>query len=238
MANFRGPVVSNANLLFYYDAANFLSYNQTSATWNDLSGLNNNSTLSGTGFSTNFQGAITMLGAGTITLSNNASISAAFANSSFTIILTVNSKSDASPRSSCPMYIQAANPVAGSLTQGWAVGEGQNTTFLNIECCDGVNYNTAQINHGVAATTIYHRAFVVDRTNGTTTNYFVNGSLVGIASSSAVTGALFSSGSFVFGNTAGWRFLGDIYFIQAYSRALSTAEVQQNFLAYRSRFSI
>jgi hypothetical protein len=239
MAYFLGPVSVTSNLLYYYDAANQFSYPQSGSTWRDLSGLSNNATLSGTGFSTDFQGAITMpAGSETIVLNDNTSISAAFPSSSFTIIIAVRAKDQASPRSALPMWIQASNPVAAAINKGWQVGEGASLSAINVEVSDGVNYSTIALSHGVAQTTTYHRAFVVDRTNGCTTNYFVNGVLVGIASTSAVTGTIYTSGGFTFGNTAGWRFVGDIYMIQVYSRALSTSEVQQNFAAVRSRLGI
>ena len=73
---------------------------------------------------------------------------------------------------------------------------------------------------------------------GTETRLYLNGVLKKTGSSSSTIGS--TSATFRVGaNTSGTEdFLGDIFVVKAYSRALTAAEVKQNFNHYKTRFSI
>ncbi len=88
---------------------------------------------------------------------------------------------------------------------------------------------------------------LVGRYNGATQDFFVNGNF--FSRRQSVTGAMRSGdgnrpirfgqqGNFTGTASAGGPFQGNISNIQMYNRALSDAEIQQNFNALRGRYGI
>jgi len=127
---------------------------------------------------------------------------------------------------------------------GWSAGHTTSNTSMEIRCGDGTNFQVGYINHTVQQSTVYHRTFVIDRTNGAKTSYYVNGVLQGSLDFTNITGPIYNgTGSdfvngFVFGYVWCWRFIGGVYNIMVHNRALSANEVQQNYNAQRGRFGI
>lgn len=222
-------------LVLYLDAANIKSYPGSGSNWYDLSTFNNTATLSGGTYNTNGMGAINFsLGTETLTIANSSSLSSMFALNSFTISTIIKSTDATYPRSRHPLWVQSTNPNAS--TTGFTTGEGASTTSITIELSDGTNYVTQSVANTIAESTVYFRSFVVNR--GSTIDYYINSTLINSVNISTVTGSIYSSGGIQFGNVQGWRFIGDIYNINAYNRALTPAEISQNFNALRGRYGI
>lgn len=231
----HGTSIVRSGLVLHLDAANPKSYSGSGTAWNDLSGNGNNATLSGTSYNTNGKGAINCsAGSETIVVANSTSLQSAFSTESYTISTIVKSTDVVYPRSRHPLWIENAAPT--TTTKGFTVGEGATSTSITIELSDGTNYVTQSLSSTIAESTTYFRSFVVNR--GSTITYYINSVLVGSVNISTVTGSTYSSGGLQFGNVQGWRFIGDVYNISAYNRALTALEIQQNFEALRGRYNI
>ena len=234
----HSPSLVMNGLVLCLDAGNRKSYPGSGTTWTDLSGGGNNGTLSGT-FSNNSNnlGAVKFdAGDELLTVSNSSILSTTFSSNSFTIFTAVRSDNVVYPRSRHPLYVNQ-NPTS-SADKGWSVGHGAASSSMEFRICDGTNLVNGFLSHSVVESTIYHRAFVVDRTVGANMKYYVNSNYIGQVDAPSVAGSIYTSGGLVLGDVWGWRYMGNIYFIQVYNRALTAQEIQQNFNALKGRFSI
>jgi hypothetical protein len=172
----------------------------------------------------------------------STNIQSYFSNNSFTITVIVKSDNVVYTRSRCPIYVNST--VTNNNQKGWSAGHGASSSSMQIRVCDGANFSTTDISHVVSESTIYLRTFTVDRTNGVLTKYYVNGSYIGQHNATNVTGSIYDGidtdfvTGFVFGYVWGWRFIGGIYNIMVYNRALSAQEVLQNYNAQKGRYGL
>ena len=238
MAVGYNPRIVTDGLVLALDAGSTKSYPGSGSTWYDRSGNGNNGTLSGTySNNSNNLGAVKFdAGSEVLSVSDSSILSTTFSNNSFTIFTTVRSDDVVYPRSRHPLYVNQ-NPTS-STTKGWSVGHGATSSSMEFRICDGTNLVNGFLSHSVVQSTIYHRAFVVDRTEGANMKYYVNSIYIGQVDASSVTGSIYTSGGLVLGNVWGWRYIGNIYNVSVYNRALSAAEVKQNFNTTRGRFGI
>jgi hypothetical protein len=218
--NYFGGIVTNG-LVLDLDAAKVASYPGTGTAWNDISGNNNNGTLTnGPTFSgIGKQASIVFDGvddyvstpvARNATTNEDYTISAVFKITSFT--------------SSDMRFLGAINGSTSQLTVGW-----DNTT-LRLWLQDSWN----DTSFTSSTNTVYNLAMVH---GGTTTDVYVNGIF-----NSTITNKTSYFNNLGLGNnfilTYGTYFNGNIYTTQVYNRALSVAEVLQNFNALRGRYGI
>jgi hypothetical protein len=226
-----GAPIVTSGLTVYLDAGNAASYSGTGTTWTDLSGNGNNGTLvNGVGYSSANGGLLVFDGANDyVSLTNTIQ----FDNSDFTI--TGWFKADASQSNAYANVWQSGYANSGPLIDanidnGLLVCDVRGPAAIDNLVATSFSVNTAQWFN-----------FALVRT-GSTVSLYVNGSL---ASS--------ISGSFSFdvdspgvvpvignglGNTNNRFFKGSIPVIGAYSRALTAAEITQNFNALRARFGL
>lgn len=244
---YKGPIVTSG-LTIMLDAGNVISYSGTGTTWKDLTTNGNNmSMVNGMVYNQTNGGELYMDGGDEyLQIPPSTNLDNLFSANSFTITVIAKSDNVVYPRSRCPIYVNGTvtNYSSGGPRTGWSAGHGASTTSMEIRCGDGTNFNSGYISHTVQESTVYHRTFVIDRTNGVKTSYYVNGVLQGSLDFTNITGSIYTgTGSdfvdgFVFGYVWGWRFIGGVYNIMVHNRALSANEVQQNFNAQRGRFGI
>ena len=79
---------------------------------------------------------------------------------------------------------------------------------------------------------------MVTQREGTVTRVYLNGVLAKTGSSSSTIGS--SSAAFRIGSNTSQTedFQGNIYVVKAYDRALTLAEIKQNYNAYKNRFNL
>jgi len=243
-ANFEYPNIVMDGLVLNADAGFVGSYPTTGITWYDLSGNNNNGLLAnGLTYNSGYSGSVYMDGGDEyIQFAPSSNLQSYFSNNSFTVVVAVKSDNVVYPRSRCPIYVNST--VTSGTQKGWSAGHGSSTTSIEIRVCDGTNISNGFISHNVAESTVYLRTFTVDRTNGTLTKYYVNGSYIGQHNATNVTGSIYDGISsefvngFVFGYVWGWRFIGSIYNIMVYNKVLTQAEITQNYNAQKGRFGL
>ena len=235
------PIVTTG-LVVYLDAAEFLSYPRTGTVWKDLSGNGNNATLvNGPTFSTDGGGSLVFDGTDdSLSIANSTSLQNTFSTGSFSITSTSKTNNLTYPKSSFPFWLETY-----VLNAGWAIanrglssGDGSNETSFTIEVNNGGTYYANNVPHTVSLSVPYVRTFVFDRSNGFTFRYYVNGVLLGEVGSASITGSIYTSGGFSFGNMWGWMFSGTLYNLLINAKALSSAEALQNYHALRHKVGL
>lgn len=219
---------------------------QIGGTWFNLAANSSNASLVSipvVGFNPKNGGAIRLAGnalSSVINFTPPASLQSAFSTGNFTICITNETTDLTNPGSQLTFNISGGNTPRAS-RRGWAIGEGDSSNLIQVQQSDGTAAYQVQ---NFAATQnlnqIYHKTFVVNRAVGSATSVYLNGTLVGTASSSLLTGSFYTPGSendSQFGNVAGWKMNGNIYNVLIYNRALTDAEVKQNYNYFGTRFT-
>jgi hypothetical protein len=228
MALSHSPSIVTSGLVLCLDAANSKSYPGTGTTWTDLSGNGNNGTNSNMTYSSNNEGIFDF-------------------NDTSSVSLIPNSAS--------------LNPTTGLTIESWVNFDGNTNDFIFEK--GNVNTQFSLFSHSIDIVfRTYHSGdgsfhtqspskasvgvvngqwhHIVGSWDGSTKRIYVDGVLRNSVSKSGnlvtrTTGA--AVGRFG-GTTTGYYFGGYIPKVSLYSRGLTADEIQQNFNALRSRFSI
>ena len=234
MALGHGPTVVTNGLVLALDAADRNSYPGSGTAWTDLSGRGNNGTLTnGPTYSSANGGSIVFDGVDDyISIPNSSSINPN--TGSFSIVVWVNSDPSiagdgwdlwAAKRvsGSNGYYIGVNNPSGAKFVLGNDASSRTDTGFVTY------TYNTWTMFTGV-----------LDRAANTQTiiknNNVESSSVTPSGGNYYNTGVLSIGGDF--GNASQFYVNGKIPIVQIYNKALSAAEIQQNFNAIRGRFGI
>ena len=225
MAFFRGPNVVTDGLVLALDAANTKSYTSGSTTWNDLSGNNNNGTLTnGPTYSPTNGGSIVFDGVNdyvnistTPNLTNPLTV-CAFVNTSF---ITGSNQI---------IYGPSAN---GS--DNW-LSVNNNKVQLNATQTSDVNNFSITGTTTIEANKWYYITGIV---NNNITSVYINGVFEVSSSIQAFTAGGWNSTARIGQRATGqFPFNGSIAYVHGYSRALSATEIAQNYNAIKSRFNL
>jgi hypothetical protein len=239
MGVFAGPDVSESGLVLALDAGNLKSYPGSGTTWTDLSGNGNTGTL---------------VNGPTFNLNNGGSLSFSHTNSQSTIFA---SSSSLQFLNRLPYTLEAwvyptRNPGASNWTgifdrEDTSIGsrDGYNIYFLGSATTD-TTFSTERfvggsaslvsvgVNSSLSVNTWQH---IVATYDGTTLTLYRNGSSAGTPAAS--TGNITNtSKTLTIGVRGGQFFDGRISNVKIYNRALTAAEISQNFNANRSRYGI
>jgi hypothetical protein len=222
-------IVTNG-LVLNLDASNPLSYPGSGTTWTDLSGNGNNGTLlNGVGYNSNNGGSLVFDGVNDYVSCGNPS-SLNFGTGNFTLSFVT--------------YTTAYGFQGGSY-----VGKGNGTTigFDFRDYSFFVHGTLGLIAQGPFSATLnvwQIHTIVYDSSSSPYVKFYRNGTYTGASTSnipanisSITTSEPFRIGLSVAGGPSRY-FNGIIPSVQAYNRALSESEVQQNFNALRGRFGI
>lgn len=206
-------IVSSGSVLFL-DASNTLSYPGTGNTWSSLSVTTNSGSLSSTTFEGSSGGGI-VLGS----ISTNVNITP---NNS---TMAVWFKWNGTNQTSAILYLGNTGATGLGLTiNNGSGGSGNIVTILY----GGITWNPAGLSTATLTSGVYTH-LVVTR-DGTTTRFYQNGASLG---SSTVT----PNSSTTPLNLAGAPG-GTISNLQIYNRALTAAEVYQNYIVQKSQFGL
>jgi hypothetical protein len=219
------PKIITNGLVLHLDAAQKRSYPGTGTVWTDLSGNGNNGTLTnGPTFDSGNGGSIVFDGTND---SVNIVQSNALNVNTFTWSAWVNA---AYSLNRCFFFI--GNAVGQSITP-YKIFIG---TLGSAPAALRINYNGTAINLGGLTNNLTYNLTITY--NGSVTSMYVNGSSIGTSTSK--TGNLNSATYAYVGSTAQSLefFSGKIFTTLFYNRALSDAEVLQNYNATKSRFGL
>ena len=236
--NVRPNIVTNG-LVLNLDAANTKSYPRSGTSWRDLSGLNNNGTLtngpifnSANGGSIVFDGVDDYIGLGTpssLNILSNITINSWVKVTSFPTVNNVSTIYEKGyDNTNDQTYLRFANS-AGSIFLDVGTYKGSNNT----------NYRTVYtVGSTISLESWYN---IVGQHDGANWNLYLNGSLISQTLESQ--GPLVSTSPISIGaayiSTGYARFLnGKIAIVQVYNRALSAQQVLQNYNATKTRFGL
>jgi hypothetical protein len=226
MSVYDGPKISTNGLVLALDAGNRLSYVSGSTLWNDISNNNNNGTLTnGPTFNATNGGSIVFDGVDDYVALPNGLLSG-------TGDFTIN------------QWIKADSNEHGGTTFGnYPSGNLQlffGFNFIGMWLSNSSTYlGTSPWNTTLPEFTT-QPVMITALRSGSTTYFYINGSLKKTGSSSSSIGT--SSNIFRIGdntnNVGSEQFKGSVFSTQVYNRALSAQEVLQNFNTQKSRFGL
>jgi hypothetical protein len=206
------PSIITQNLSLCLDAANSKSYPGSGTIWTDLSGNGNNGTLvNGVGYTSDNLGSLVFDGV-------NDYVTSSF---TFTAGQAVTISGWLYSTASTSAYRNFVDTLSTRPMIWW-------DTEGKIEFDTGSGYRTPSV---------YRNQWVyvaLVKPSGTTVaSYYVNGVF---ASNGGVSYSVPASTPTWFNRSAGQTWIGNCSNVSIYNRALTAQEIQQNFIATRSRF--
>lgn len=235
------------SLILYLDAANTNSYPGSGTTWRDMSTTTSNGTLaSGSVYSNTNAGTISLDGVDDyVDIGNKISLLAPTLPLTSEIWIYINSNS---PNSGCISLDSRGPSISTYYGINLSFVNTTNTVLFGISYGDGIGNNdpthrqTATTGTNFTVNTWYHVVGIAENAIANSKIY-VNGVSQAITTS-GTGGALAWSGGVGTGRVGGnWgpgtpSMNGRIAVAKVYSRALTQAEVTQNYNALKSRFGL
>ena len=218
MAGNVAPNTVTDGLVLYLDAANTKSYISGSLTWTDISGNNNNGTLTnGPTYTSTFGGSIVFDG------TNDSVVSANTINITGSAARTMN------------IWFRSTGTIATRQALAYFGSETANgRSYIEIESSQ-FKFNTGAVSLGgnVVANTWYNGVITF---NGSTLLVYLNGVQVNIGTPTLNTGL----GTLILGRfiTNIFPLTGNIAQFSLYNRALSAQEITQNYNATKGRYGL
>jgi hypothetical protein len=226
----HSPRIVTDGLAGYWDAGNPKSYPGSGTTWTDLSGRNNNLTITGSPTLTNgyftFNGSTQYARTTTLPTTNTTN---------FSLCAWIN------PSNINQLGLAVANGRDDGVNlpfDGYAFGVGNGAGSAGSKfqvLLQGIAWIDTGYTY-TAANTWYNIVWTRDTT---TSRFYVNGTQT--ASTSASTPSTptsnFSVGA-AFGDVGARFFAGSISTVKIYTKQLSASEVNQNYNAHRGRFGL
>jgi hypothetical protein len=225
MAAFRGPRLVTDGLVLCLDAANSKSYPGSGTIWTDLSGSVNNGTLvNGVGYDSSNLGSLSFKGVDDFVVTGNSGI---IGNQSWSLSIWIS--------------VDASEDGRGR--QGWIIWGGASNQSANALISIGVNGGKVEVAHWSNDTVFSNSSINFSNFQDITVTFNGNQELIYIDSvntDSKSTSLNVTDGAWYFASRAGnTEFLNcNIAQASIYNRALSAAEIKQNFNAVRGRFGL
>jgi hypothetical protein len=240
MGVYAGPEISSDGLVLSLDAGNTKSYPGSGTTWTDISGNGNNGTLvNGPTYSSANNGTIVFDGTDDFVNTPNSASLLAVGNGSFTLASWFK-LSGTKTWTQNLIRRDNFNVQGGENRRVIGLSAAANTNFASFGVYDGSNNNangSQNLNDG-----LWHYAVGVYESSTKTQLLYVDGVLKTQAVYNNTQSFNTSNASYAIGNVSsnytGEPFFGNIAQASIYNRALSAAEISQNFNALRARFGI
>ena len=216
------PRIITDGLIFYLDAANTRSYSGSGLTVNGLIGGIGGTLVNGVGFTSSNTGSFIFDRTNDYISIPDNSLLNTFSGMSLEVIVKYTTTND-------QIFAQKWNYSGGS--QGYTIELYSNE--IAAACYTGINYLRVSVSN-YPANNIYHMILTL---LGTTQTLYING--VSVASNSGGSIPNISGTTFTIGNRSnlsGTYFGGNVYLTKFYNRALSAAEVLQNYNATKKRY--
>lgn len=219
MSSSAGPSIITNSLVLHLDAADRKSYPGSGTVWTDRSGNGNNGTfVNGSIYNSDNLGTFSFGGSNYINTSSNAITSL-----SGTLCFWIKSNN----------IRDIYNTHSAGFNQNTLWGEG---SLLRLRIGNGSAPPDITINASLVFDNNFHFVCTTWTTGGESAIW-----LDGIKMASGLNTLQFTPGSnleIAYKSWAVTRFIGNIYSIISYNRALTTQEIKQNFNATKSRFGL
>jgi len=228
----NGKIVTDG-LVLALNAADKNSYPGSGTTWSDTSGNGKNATLSnGPGFSTQFGGTITFDSVDDYGSAGN--LGSGF--STFTVEIWFKSDSVTNYRNPIDCNFLIENGSYSNLGPRLEQATGGNLTWV-VGSGNDVYAGLTIVSSGLSSAPVHYAA--ITKTSASNFNGYYNGNYVTNLSFSNWPGSMsdVNIGRGFSTSSERW-FLGNIPAVRIYNRALSNAEIAQNYNAQKSRFGL
>jgi len=225
------PSIVSSGLVLALDAGNPKSYPGTGTTWTDLSGRGNTGTLTnGPTYSSANGGSIVFDGSNDYVDCGNSAVFNQSGGKSFTV--TCWAKFNSTPAAHNPIF----NKAATNGTFEYTLGLSSSGSVQWFTSSNGTSWVLRDVGETISTGIWYYYA-VGFNFNSQVSFASVNGKQIYTA---AQTGIFNGSRAFEIGrhNDPTTTMNGNIAQVSIYNRALSAAEVSQNFNALRGRYGI
>jgi hypothetical protein len=243
MASLGGPNIITNGLVLSLDAANNKSYPGSGTTWSDLSGNNNNGTLTnGPTFNSQNGGNIVFDGSNDyVTCGTNSSILVSSMTISSTFLFT-------SYTNATHLIVGRLGGAATSYRHNYFFGLTESKFYFGFKQSGTSAYPLVWINTAPILNTIY--SFTATYSTSTSVAMYLNGKVQSFSGPNTVNNPLITNQivdldpasicSIGSGAPAENTFYSNarIYNAQIYNRALSASEVEQNYNATKARFNL
>jgi hypothetical protein len=232
MALAHSPKIVTDGLVLCLDAANVKSYPGSGTTWSDLSGNGNNGTLRNSPtYSTDNLGKFVLDAVNDdIDCGNGSSIN--FGTGDFTVSVWFRRFSNATTN------LRLLSKAAGSDTAD-AANAGFSFFGSNTGLTFAINPTATRTSIGAASYSVNEWVNVIGLLErGVSMRAYKNANLT--ASTTAPAGSVSGTTSLFIGTNVGVNLFwaGEISNVSLYNKALTLAEIQQNFNAHRGRYGI
>ena len=220
---YNTSIVSDG-LVFALDAANSRCYSGSGNTVNGLIGGIGGTLVNGVGFTSSNNGSFIFDRTNDYISIPDNSLLNTFSGMTLEVIVKYTTTND-------QIFAQKWNYSGGS--QGYTIELYSNE--IAAACYTGNNYLRVSVSN-YPANNIYHMILTL---LGTTQTLYING--VSVASNSGGSIPIISGTTFTIGNRSnlsGTYFGGNVYLTKFYNRALSAAEVKQNYNATKKRYGL
>lgn len=226
-------------LILNVDGANLRSWPGSGTIWYDVSGQSNTATMYGSVPTSTDGGGCFDFATVTGAASSSATLGFTFTSNmipttgSFTLGCWV--KNPPSGVGQCGLFSNASG------ADGYRFGVGLNGAYVLISGASGVGYSEPQLNFSstLSASLWYNVVMIFDRANATPQwNLYLNGSFVTTTNMVATQPAFSNYTPGLVRSACCSLYTGKLAVFNAYSRALSAAEIAQNFNALRGRFGV
>ena len=239
MGFYRGPQIVTSGLVLHLDAANPKSYPGTGTTWYDRAGnlnggvVNNGTLVNGPSFSS--------MNVGGIILTN--AIGASGSNVTQRVIVPNNSSIQFTTGMSADIWFYCNGSTQPStLPRLFEKSDFYVLIFQSLP--SNVSFNVASVAGGRSISSINSlitnttKINVITTYDGQLSKIYINGVLNNTTNWGSISPISPTSTDLSIGDNFGWNrtFNGTIYSTKLYNRALSAAEVLQNYNALKSRF--
>jgi hypothetical protein len=226
--DFGGPIVTSG-LVLNLDAGNPASYPGSGTTWTDLSGNGNNGTLvNGVGYSGDNLGSLSFDGVNDYAQVTDVS---SLRPSSATISIWFKCLSTTGGSTPNSMIISKFDSVASF--NGWGLGVTPTGVFITIKNSN-TNYNFGSISGTFSQWTNFTFSYI----SNSVALGFINGTQYSSRNIPTINVTTQPLRMGISVDTFWAKFNGNIAQASIYNRALTAAEIQQNFNALRNRFGI
>tara|TARA_A100001201_G_scaffold205_1_gene564 strand:+ start:216 stop:962 length:747 start_codon:yes stop_codon:yes gene_type:complete len=244
----HSPRIVTDNLVLALDAANVKSYPGSGTTWTDLSGKGNNGTLvNGPTFNSGNSGSIDLDGTNdSISLGTqiNSDITETDITVSFWTYLDSTSGDRAfvamsSVATGVPLIIWHDASVSVRDNTGTGdVGGGTSNAIVVMVSDTNSSKRFSTSNNALSASTWHNVSVVLDVTNNAFYTYIDGVEKAKYVSTNTSLGLKSSNNNFIIGGAALSYLDGRISNFNVYTKALTAAEVKQNYNALRGRYGI
>lgn len=241
-----GPDIIESNLILSYDAMNPRSYPGTGTTWFDVSGNDNHGTVSSGEYNSGgwLQNSGNVSNFFVVTTNNSSSLFNTFSTTTggWTIEESVLTYSTTYPEADAGTVSSDNAYSPGATGFDWQHGIGVTSFQMGMSSNSGGAYedqSTFTVPSPYNAFNVWRLRTMVWNRSANTFTFYINGNLIGSASTPNTAGTSVYDGSGVsWGTLYGWKFFGRRSTIKVYSAALTAAQVSTNWNAWQGRYGV